>query len=100
MQQSDLDLGLAVQEELNSTIRPLLGIDAGDIEIQSVESGHVELALLGSCSRCIFRANCASYTVLERLEERFEDRGATFHVQGHDVPRNQSRLVSESPSRA
>jgi Fe-S cluster biogenesis protein NfuA len=64
---SDLELGLDAQRLLNSTIRPLLNIDAGDAEVTSVVDGHVTITLLGSCGRCLFRASCAAYTVLARL---------------------------------
>ena len=82
MNQADLELGLDVQRVLNSTIRPLLNVDAGDAEITEVVDGRVTIALLGSCSRCIFRASCAAYTVIGRLEEKLPDRGATFTVAG------------------
>lgn len=86
MNDEDLQLGLDVQRVLNRAVRPLLNIDAGDIEILDVADGHVELAFLGSCSRCVFRANCANYTVVERLRTRFADRGATFSVRGVPTP--------------
>jgi Fe-S cluster biogenesis protein NfuA len=92
MLQSDLELGLDAQRLLNSTIRPLLNIDAGDAEITSVEDGHVTITLLGSCGRCIFRASCASYTVLDRLETALGDRG-TYAVAGVSIPREHSRLA-------
>lgn len=96
MQQPDFELGLAVQDKLNSTIRPLLAIDAGDIEISSVEDGHVTLTLLGSCSRCLFRASCASYTVIDRLERDFEGGSARFTVTGHSLPSERVRLLPEA----
>jgi len=88
---SDLELGLDVQRLLNSTIRPLLNIDAGDAEVTSVVDGHVTITLLGSCARCLFRASCASYTVLDRLESTLGDRG-TFAVTSVSVPRERARL--------
>jgi Fe-S cluster biogenesis protein NfuA len=89
---SDLQLGLDAQRLLNSTIRPLLNIDAGDAEVTSVVNGHVTVTLLGSCGRCLFRASCASYTVLDRLEATLGDRG-TYAVAGVSIPRERSRLT-------
>jgi len=89
---SDLELGLDVQRLLNSTIRPLLNVDAGDAEITSVADGHVTITLLGSCARCLFRASCASYTVLDRLESTLGERG-TFAVTGVSIPRERTRLT-------
>lgn len=82
MHQADLELGLDVQRILNSTIRPLLNVDAGDAEVTDVVDGHVSLTLLGSCSRCLFRASCAAYTVVDRLDQQLAGRGATFTVAG------------------
>jgi Fe-S cluster biogenesis protein NfuA len=82
MQQADLELGLDVQRILNSTIRPLLNVDAGDAEVTDVVDGVVTITLLGSCSRCAFRASCAAYTVVDRLEATLPGRGATFEVAG------------------
>ena len=96
MRRADLELGLDVQEVLNSTIRPLLNVDAGDIEITSVRDGHVTLTLLGSCSRCAFRASCAPYSVLDRLDAALGDRDATFAVSGISVDRDAARLGSSS----
>jgi Fe-S cluster biogenesis protein NfuA len=93
MQERDIELGLDVQRVLQSRVRPLLNIDAGDCEILSVEDGHVTIGFLGSCSRCIFRASCASYTVLDLLEEHFADRDATFSVAGLRIPRDKARLL-------
>jgi Fe-S cluster biogenesis protein NfuA len=92
VQQADLELGLEVQQILNSTIRPLLNVDAGDAEIASVVDGHVTIALLGSCSRCVFRASCAAYTVMDRLEHGLGRRAATFSVAGTPVNREAARL--------
>jgi Fe-S cluster biogenesis protein NfuA len=89
---ADLELGLSVQRLLNSTIRPLLNVDAGDAEVTSVVDGHVTITLLGSCGRCLFRASCASYTVLDRLESTLGDRG-TYAVAGVSIPRERSRLT-------
>jgi Fe-S cluster biogenesis protein NfuA len=89
---ADLELGLSVQRLLNSTIRPLLNVDAGDAEVTSVVDGHVTITLLGSCGRCLFRASCASYTVLDRLESTLGDRG-TYAVAGISIPRERSRLT-------
>jgi Fe-S cluster biogenesis protein NfuA len=99
VQQADLELGLEVQQILNSTIRPLLNVDAGDAEIVSVVDGHVTIALLGSCSRCVFRASCAAYTVMDRLEQGLEGRPATFAVAGTPVNRAAARLL-DSVARA
>jgi Fe-S cluster biogenesis protein NfuA len=82
MRKADLELGLDVQQILNSTIRPLLNVDAGDAEVTEVVAGHVTITLLGSCSRCLFRASCAVYTVVDRLEEQLAGRGASFAVTG------------------
>jgi Fe-S cluster biogenesis protein NfuA len=82
VQQSDLELGLDVQRILNTTIRPLLNVDAGDAEVTEVAGGRVVITLLGSCSRCAFRASCAAYTVVGRLREALGDRGADFEVTG------------------
>jgi Fe-S cluster biogenesis protein NfuA len=92
MLQSDLELGLDAQRLLNTTIRPLLNIDAGDAEVTSVVDGHVTITLLGSCGRCLFRASCASYTVLDRLETTLGARG-TYAVTGVSIPRDRSRLT-------
>jgi Fe-S cluster biogenesis protein NfuA len=89
---SDLELGLDAQRLLNSTIRPLLNVDAGDAEVTSVVDGHVTITLLGSCGRCLFRASCASYTVLDRLERTLGDRG-TYAVSGVSISRERSRLT-------
>jgi len=89
---ADLELGLSVQRLLNSTIRPLLNVDAGDAEVTSVVDGHVTITLLGSCGRCLFRASCAAYTVLDRLEATLGDRG-TYAVAGVSIPRERSRLT-------
>jgi Fe-S cluster biogenesis protein NfuA len=89
MRAADLELGLDVQRLLNSTIRPLLNVDAGDAEVTSVADGHVTITLLGSCARCMFRASCANYTVLDRLEEHFGDRGS-FAVAGIPPGRERS----------
>jgi Fe-S cluster biogenesis protein NfuA len=95
MLESDLDLGVEVQRYLNSTIRPLLNIDAGDAEILSVTEGHVRIALLGSCSRCMFKASCVNYTILDRLESHFAGRpDATFEVVDVVTNRQAARLVS------
>jgi len=96
MLRSDLELGLDVQRLLNSTIRPLLNVDAGDAEVTSVVDGHVTITLLGSCGRCLFKASCASYSVLERLEDTFGDRG-TYEVAGVSIPREQTRLTATRP---
>lgn len=88
MRQADLELGLDVQRLLNTTIRPLLNIDAGDIEITSVTDGRVELALLGACSRCCFRASCATYAVVDRIADEFGDRVASVRVLGLPVNRH------------
>jgi Fe-S cluster biogenesis protein NfuA len=93
MLQSDLELGLDVQRLLNSTIRPLLNVDAGDAEITSVVDGHVTITLLGSCGRCLFKASCASYTVLDRLENTLGDRG-TYAVAGVSLTREQTQLTA------
>jgi Fe-S cluster biogenesis protein NfuA len=90
---ADLELGLDVQRLLNSTIRPLLNVDAGDAEITSVVDGHVTITLLGSCGRCLFKASCASYTVLDRLERTLGDRG-TYAVTGVSIPRDRTRLTT------
>lgn len=82
MHEADLELGLDVQRVLNTTIRPLLNVDAGDAEITEVVDGRVTITLLGSCGRCLFRASCAAYTVVARLEQTLGDRGATFTVAG------------------
>jgi Fe-S cluster biogenesis protein NfuA len=100
MHAADLELGLDVQRLLNSTIRPLLNVDAGDAEVTSVVDGHVTITLLGSCSRCMFRASCANYTVLDRLEERFGDRGATFAVAGVTPGRERSARRAASTGQA
>jgi Fe-S cluster biogenesis protein NfuA len=92
VKQADLELGLDVQQILNTTIRPLLNVDAGDAEITSVVDGHVTIALLGSCSRCVFRASCAAYTVMDRLEQGLGERRATFAVAGTPVNREWARL--------
>lgn len=94
---ADLELGLDVQRLLNSTIRPLLNVDAGDAEVTSVVDGHVTITLLGSCSRCLFRASCATYTVLDRLEQKLGDRGATFAVAGNSTPRESTRMRTAVP---
>jgi len=94
---ADLELGLDVQRLLNSTIRPLLNIDAGDAEVTSVVDGHVTITLLGSCSRCLFRGSCATYTVLDRLEQQLGDRGATFAVAGNSIPRESTRMRAKLP---
>ena len=96
MRRADLELGLDVQRLLNSTIRPLLNIDAGDIEIASVEDGHVRLELLGTCSRCCFRAACAQYTVVDRIVGELGDRAESVRVIG--VPAPKLRTVPASPA--
>ncbi|MFE4664653.1 NifU family protein [Streptomyces sp. NPDC056716] len=97
MRPEDLALGLNVQRLLDSTIRPLLNVDAGDIEVTSVVDGRVTLTLLGGCSRCVFRLSCASYTVLDRMQERFADRDATFEVANAPVaPRTTGRGAPDS----
>ncbi|MTD57443.1 NifU family protein [Amycolatopsis pithecellobii] len=85
---AELALGLSVQSELNSTIRPLLNVDAGDVMITSVHDHHVTLELLGGCSRCLLSAGCISYSVLSRLDERFAADGATFEVVNAPVSNN------------
>jgi Fe-S cluster biogenesis protein NfuA len=97
VQQADLELGLEVQQILNSTIRPLLNVDAGDAEIVSVVDGHVTIALLGSCSRCVFRGSCAAYTVMDRLEQ-LGGRAASFAVAGTPVNREAARLLGPAAS--
>jgi Fe-S cluster biogenesis protein NfuA len=92
MRPADLELGLDTARLLNTTVRPLLNVDAGDIEVTSVVDGHVTLTLLGACSRCVFRAACVNYTVLDRVEQHFDGRDATFEVAGNAVNRTQSRL--------
>jgi len=82
MQRADLELGLEVQRTLNSRIRPLLNVDAGDIEIVEVQDGHVRLELLASCSRCLLKLGCQAEMVLPVLRERFADQGATFAIKG------------------
>jgi Fe-S cluster biogenesis protein NfuA len=96
--QADLELGIEVQQLLNTTIRPLLNVDAGDAEIISVVDSHVTIALLGSCSRCVFRASCAAYTVMDRLEQGLEGRPATFAVAGTPVNREAARLLDSVAS--
>lgn len=92
MQQSDVELGLDVQRVLNSTIRPLLNVDAGDAEVTEVTDGRVTITLLGSCSRCAFRASCAAYTVVGRLQEALASRGAEFEVAGVPSASRPARL--------
>lgn len=87
----DLRLGLLAQEVLNSTVRPLLNVDAGDAEIESVVDGHVTIRLLGACSRCAFRQSCAAYVVLDRLEASVDAR-ASFSVAGVAVNREAAQL--------
>lgn len=98
MQQDDLELGLDVQRVLNSTIRPLLNIDAGDAEVTEVSGGHVRITLLGSCARCAFRLSCAAYTVVDRLEETLGARGATFEVTGVASAATLPRIGARSPA--
>jgi Fe-S cluster biogenesis protein NfuA len=98
VQQADLELGLEVQQILNSTIRPLLNVDAGDAEIVSVVDSHVTIALLGSCSRCVFRGSCAAYTVMDRLEQGLGGRAASFAVAGTPVNREAARLLGPAAS--
>lgn len=88
MQRRDLELGIDVQRTLNAALRPLLNVDAGDIEITSVSDGHVVLAPLGSCARCAFKPACMANRCLPLLAERFADRGATFEISGVPTPRN------------
>lgn len=98
MQQEDLELGLDAQRVLNSTIRPLLNIDAGDAEVTEVSGGHVRITLLGSCGRCAFRLSCAAYTVVDRLEEALGDRGATFEVTGVPSAATLPRIGARAPA--
>lgn len=93
MQRADLELGLRVQQVLNTTIRPLLNVDAGDVEVTSVQDGHVTLTLLGSCSRCAFRASCAPYSVLDRLDDALGDGHAGYSITGLSVDRVAARLA-------
>jgi Fe-S cluster biogenesis protein NfuA len=82
MTEDDLELGIEVQRTLDGRIRPLLNVDAGDIEIISVENGRVSLGLLGGCARCVLKLGCQAEMVLPTLHERFGSRGATFSVRG------------------
>jgi Fe-S cluster biogenesis protein NfuA len=100
VKQADLELGLDAQQILNSTIRPLLNVDAGDAEILSVMDGHITLQLLGGCSRCVFRASCAAYTVMDRLEAGLPGRGATFEVKGTPVNREAARSLTVAAGQA
>jgi Fe-S cluster biogenesis protein NfuA len=92
---ADLELGLDVQRTLDGRIRPLLNVDAGDIEIVSVRDGHVRLDLLGGCARCVLKLGCQAEMVLPVLQDRFAGRGARFSICGvpdhvaeiHDTPR-------------
>jgi Fe-S cluster biogenesis protein NfuA len=72
MERRDEDLAVRAQGVLNRAVRPLLNIDAGDIEITSVEDGHVSLSLLGSCGRCMFRANCVHNVVVPELVHQLQ----------------------------
>jgi Fe-S cluster biogenesis protein NfuA len=82
MHEADLALGLDVQRTLDRRIRPLLNVDAGDIEIVGVEDGHVRLELLGGCARCVLKLGCQVEMVLPVLRERFAERGARFSIRG------------------
>jgi Fe-S cluster biogenesis protein NfuA len=82
---ADLALGLEVQRALDRAVRPLLNVDAGDVEISAVRDGRVELTLLGSCGRCAFKPACVVNRVLPVLEERFD---AHFDVRGVPRPRS------------
>ncbi|GAA5078125.1 Fe-S cluster biogenesis protein NfuA [Thermocatellispora tengchongensis] len=82
MTEDDIELGAEVQRTLDSRIRPLLNVDAGDIEITSVRDGLVELELLGSCRRCLLKLGCQAEMVLPTLRSRFAARGATFSIRG------------------
>lgn len=82
MHPDDTALGLDVQRVLDARIRPLLNVDAGDIEITDVRDGHVHLELLAACGRCPFRAGCQTEMTLPALDARFADRGARFSIRG------------------
>ena len=82
MREADVVLGVAVQRTLDAHVRPLLNVDAGDIAIESVDDGRVELELLGACSRCMLKLGCQAEMVLPVLRERFADRGARFAIRG------------------
>jgi Fe-S cluster biogenesis protein NfuA len=72
MELRDEDLAVRAQGVLNRAVRPLLNIDAGDIEITSVEDGHVHLQMIGSCGRCMFRANCVHNVVVPELVHQLQ----------------------------
>lgn len=82
MREADLTLGIAVQRALDAHVRPLLNVDAGDIAIDSVQDGRVELELLGACSRCVLKLGCQAEMVLPVLRSRFAEQGAQFTVRG------------------
>jgi Fe-S cluster biogenesis protein NfuA len=89
---SDIELGIEVQKTLDAHIRPLLAVDAGDILIEEVHDGHVQLELLGSCSRCVLKIGCQAEMVIPVLRERFAEHGARFTVRG--VPEHLTNLES------
>ncbi|MFE9958953.1 NifU family protein [Micromonospora sp. NPDC005299] len=67
MQPHDEDLAIRAQGVLNRAVRPLLNIDAGDVEITDVTDGRISVSLIGSCGRCMFRANCVHNVVVPEL---------------------------------
>lgn len=100
MLSADLELGIDVQRTLDGRVRPLLNVDAGDIEIVSVTGGHVQLELLGACSRCILKLGCQAEMVLPVLRDRFSDRGARFSIRGvpeHLETTQRSRFAGGDP---
>jgi Fe-S cluster biogenesis protein NfuA len=97
VREADLELGIEVQRTLDARIRPLLNVDAGDIAIETVEDGRVQLELLGACSRCALKLGCQAEMVLPVLRERFADRGARFSVRG--VPEHLDALRPGRPAR-
>ena len=82
MWSADVELGVDVQRTLDARVRPLLNVDAGDIEIVGVHDGHVQLELLGACSRCLLKLGCQVEMVLPVLRDRFADRDARFSIRG------------------
>ncbi len=82
MQKHEEDLAIHAQQVLNRNVRPLLNICAGDVEIVAVRERQVELALIGTCGRCMFKTNCVHNQIVPTLMSELGQPHESFKVHG------------------
>lgn len=62
-----------IKEILNNEIRPAIGMDGGDCEFISYESGILTLKLQGACSNCPSSIMTLKMGIESRLREEVSD---------------------------